>query len=67
MTASTSYNAQHGPEYAIRHNTFVEGVHIGSWGPNNDDFNAGTSFIQLRLIKHKHIVFILDPTQCTLQ
>jgi len=52
MTASSSYDDRHGPEYATLHNTYVEGVTIGSWCPVKTDWNAGTSFIQVRTTKH---------------
>ena len=48
MTASSSYAADHGPEFAILHNQFViYGEHIGSWCPTSGDHNAGTSYIQV--------------------
>jgi len=53
MTASSSWNVNTSPEFAILHNTHTPGVHIGSWCPTDEDFEAGTSFIQVCIIDNQ--------------
>jgi len=53
MTASSSWGPYHYPEFAILHNTYTSGVHIGSWCPTNADFEAGNSYMQVQIIHNQ--------------
>jgi len=48
FSASSSWDHQHYPFYAKLDNKFIEGVHYGTWCPASADFDAGTSYIQVR-------------------